>query len=87
MLGRAVTSSNALRPLRVRGYGPAKDKQQGITLIRTAVDRGVTFFDNAEAYGPFANEALLTTATREPAAVICFRASIIGHGSPFQSLR
>ena len=44
------------------GYGPAVDKQQGITLIRAAVDRGVTFFDTAEAYGPFANEELLGEA-------------------------
>src|SRR5664280_2941918 len=41
------------------GYGPATDKQQAITLIRSAFERGVTFFDTAEAYGPFANEELL----------------------------
>jgi aryl-alcohol dehydrogenase-like predicted oxidoreductase len=41
------------------GYGPAVDKQQGISLIRAAVERGVTFFDTAEAYGPFANEELV----------------------------
>ena len=34
------------------GYGPATDRQQALTLIRTAFDRGVTFFDAAEAYGP-----------------------------------
>ena len=44
------------------GYGPAMDKQQAITLIRTAVERGVTFFDTAEAYGPFTNEELLGEA-------------------------
>jgi aryl-alcohol dehydrogenase-like predicted oxidoreductase len=44
------------------GYGPAADKQQGIALIRAAVDRGVTFFDTAECYGPFANEELLGEA-------------------------
>lgn len=38
------------------GYGPATERQQAITLIRTAFDRGVTFFDTAEAYGPFSNE-------------------------------
>ena len=38
------------------GYGPAVDKQHGISLIRAAFERGVTFFDTAEAYGPFANE-------------------------------
>src|SRR5579885_2966535 len=44
------------------GYGPATDKQQAIALIRSAFDRGVTFFDTAEAYGPFANEELLGEA-------------------------
>src|SRR5258706_14396751 len=43
-------------------YGPAVDKQQGIALIRAAVERGVTFFDTAEAYGPFANEELVGEA-------------------------
>jgi len=40
------------------GYGPAADKQEMISLIRTAVERGITFFDTAEAYGPFKNEEL-----------------------------
>src|SRR6202041_1674503 len=44
------------------GYGPAVDKQQGISLIRAAVERGVTFFDTAEAYGPFKNEELVGEA-------------------------
>jgi aryl-alcohol dehydrogenase-like predicted oxidoreductase len=44
------------------GYGPAVDKQQGISLIRAAFERGVTFFDTAEAYGPFQNEELLGEA-------------------------
>src|SRR4051795_6322213 len=44
------------------GYGPAVDKQQGITLIRAAYDRGVTFFDSAEAYGPAVNEELVGEA-------------------------
>jgi aryl-alcohol dehydrogenase-like predicted oxidoreductase len=43
-------------------YGPAVDKQQGIALIRAAVERGVTFFDTAEAYGPFTNEELVGEA-------------------------
>lgn len=43
-------------------YGPAADKQAMIKLIRTAHERGVTFFDTAEAYGPFSNEALLGEA-------------------------
>src|SRR6516162_9483725 len=44
------------------GYGPAVDKQQGISLIRTAVERGVTFFDTAEVYGPWTNEELVGEA-------------------------
>src|SRR5947208_3793453 len=44
------------------GYGPAVDRQQGISLIRAAVERGITFFDTAEAYGPFANEELVGEA-------------------------
>ena len=44
------------------GYGPAIDKQKGIELIRAAFERGVNFFDSAEAYGPFANEELLGEA-------------------------
>ena len=44
------------------GYGPAVDNQQGIQLIRSAVERGITFFDTAEVYGPFTNEALVGEA-------------------------
>jgi aryl-alcohol dehydrogenase-like predicted oxidoreductase len=44
------------------GYGPAHDKQEMISLIRSAVERGVTFFDTAEAYGPFTNEELVGEA-------------------------
>ena len=44
------------------GYGPAADLTQGIDIIRAAVDGGVTFFDTAEAYGPFANEELVGQA-------------------------
>jgi aryl-alcohol dehydrogenase-like predicted oxidoreductase len=43
-------------------YGPATDKQQAIALLRAAVDRGVTFFDTAEVYGPYQNEELLGEA-------------------------
>jgi aryl-alcohol dehydrogenase-like predicted oxidoreductase len=43
-------------------YGPPKDKQEMISLLRTAVDRGVTFFDTAEVYGPFTNEELVGEA-------------------------
>jgi aryl-alcohol dehydrogenase-like predicted oxidoreductase len=44
------------------GYGPAVEKQDGISLIRSAVDLGVTFFDTAEVYGPFTNEELVGEA-------------------------
>jgi aryl-alcohol dehydrogenase-like predicted oxidoreductase len=44
------------------GYGPPADKQEMISLIRTAVDRGITFFDTAEVYGPFTNEELVGEA-------------------------
>ena len=43
-------------------YGPAPDKQEMIALIRTAVEHGITFFDTAEAYGPFVNEELVGDA-------------------------
>ncbi|MGH9742660.1 MAG: aldo/keto reductase, partial [Candidatus Acidiferrum sp.] len=43
-------------------YGPPKDKQEMISLLRAAVERGVTFFDTAEVYGPFANEELVGEA-------------------------
>jgi aryl-alcohol dehydrogenase-like predicted oxidoreductase len=44
------------------GYGQATSREDGIAIIRAAVDRGVTFFDTAEAYGPFANEELVGEA-------------------------
>src|SRR5271154_6522233 len=44
------------------GYGPARDKQEMILVIRGAVERGVTFFDTAEVYGPFTNEELVGEA-------------------------
>jgi aryl-alcohol dehydrogenase-like predicted oxidoreductase len=43
-------------------YGPAADKQEMIALLRSAVERGITFFDTAEVYGPFANEELVVEA-------------------------
>ena len=48
-------------------YGPPKDKQEMITLIRKAVERGVTFFDTAEVYGPYANEELVGEALAQRA--------------------
>jgi len=47
------------------GYGPALEKQSAISLIRDAFESGVTFFDTAEAYGPFANEELVGEALAE----------------------
>ena len=44
------------------GYGPATSREEGIAIIRAAVDGGVTFFDTAEAYGPFTNEELVGEA-------------------------
>src|ERR1700687_5580795 len=44
------------------GFGPASDKREMISVIRSAVERGVTFFDTAEAYGPFTNEELVGEA-------------------------
>jgi aryl-alcohol dehydrogenase-like predicted oxidoreductase len=44
------------------GYGPAGHKQEMISLIRSAVERGVTFLDTAEVYGPFTNEELVGEA-------------------------
>jgi aryl-alcohol dehydrogenase-like predicted oxidoreductase len=44
------------------GYGPAASREQGVSVIRAAVDGGVTFFDTAEVYGPFANEELVGEA-------------------------
>src|SRR5580692_5066653 len=43
-------------------YGPPKDKPEMISLLRTAVERGVTFFDTAEVYGPYLNEELVGEA-------------------------
>ena len=44
------------------GYGPGPDKRDMIALIRAAVERGVTFFDTAEVYGPFRNEEIVGEA-------------------------
>src|SRR6266403_1868884 len=54
------------------GFGPPVDKQEGISLIRAAVERGVTFFDTAEVYGPYTNEELVGEALapfRDQAAI------------------
>ena len=49
------------------GFGPPADRQHAISLIRTAVERGVTFFDTAQVYGPFTNEDLVGEALRPSA--------------------
>src|ERR1700683_1755600 len=46
----------------ISSYGPPADKREMIGLIRTAVERGITFFDTAEVYGPFLNEELVGEA-------------------------
>lgn len=46
------------------GYGPATDTRQAIELIHAAVERGVTFFDTAEVYGPFLNEEVVGEALK-----------------------
>ncbi|HET6343839.1 MAG TPA: aldo/keto reductase, partial [Myxococcota bacterium] len=53
------------------GYGPQKNKAEMVTLIRQAVEQGVTFFDTAEVYGPHVNEELVGEALRP------FRDSVI----------
>src|SRR5213083_678968 len=52
-------------------YGPPKDKQEMTALLRSAVERGVTFFDTAEVYGPFTNEA------RVGEALATFRGQVV----------
>jgi aryl-alcohol dehydrogenase-like predicted oxidoreductase len=49
------------------GYGPATEKQQAISMIRAAFERGVTFFDTAEAYGPHLNEEIVGEALQQQA--------------------
>src|SRR5215211_1011041 len=54
-----------------QSYGPAPDKPENIALIRAAIERGVTFFDTAQVYGPFANEEL------EGEALAPFRGQVV----------
>ncbi len=69
------------------GYGPATEKQQGIALIRAAFERGVTFFDTAEAYGPYVNEELVGEAV-EPFRDLVVIATKFGfkNGKPGEGL-
>src|SRR6266581_7503965 len=60
------------------GYGPPKDKDEMISLIRAAVERSVTFFDTAEIYGPFTNEELVGEAL-EPFRKDVIIATKFGH--------
>src|SRR6266496_1320396 len=68
------------------GYGPAVDKQDGISLIRSAFERGVTFFDTAEVYGPYTNETLVGEALapfRDQVAIATkFGFDVEGSGAP-----
>lgn len=69
------------------GYGPATEKTAAINLIRTAYDAGVTFFDTAEAYGPFKNEELLgeAFATVQEKPVVATKFGFV-NGVPSQGL-
>ncbi len=67
------------------GYGPPKDKQEMISLIRKAVDLGVTFFDTAEVYGPFINEELVGEAL-EPFRDKVIIATKFGFDTDFKTL-
>src|ERR1700753_3455437 len=69
------------------GYGPATGKSEAIKLIRAAHERGVTFFDTAEAYGPYANEELVGEAV-EPFRKDVFIATKFGfkEGTPSKGL-
>ena len=58
-------------------YGPPKDKEEMTSLIHAALDRGITFFDTAEVYGPFANEELVGEALLFQAH-ISERAGLVG---------
>jgi len=68
-------------------YGPATDKADGIKLIRSAYEKGVTFFDTAEAYGPFVNEELLGEAVApfRERVVLATKFGFIG-GKPFEGM-
>ena len=62
-LGSLAVSANGYGCMGLEGvYGPATDRQSGVAVIRAAVERGVTLFDTAEAYGPFKNEELVGAA-------------------------
>jgi hypothetical protein len=62
LLGGSVPVPFARRCGLSHGYGPAVDDQDGIALVRSAVDLGITFFDTAQVYGPFSNEELVGKA-------------------------
>ncbi|HWE43092.1 MAG TPA: aldo/keto reductase, partial [Gemmatimonadaceae bacterium] len=62
-LGRLEVSASGYGAMGLSsGYGPAADKKDAIAILRAAVERGVTLFDTAEAYGPFTNEELVGEA-------------------------
>src|SRR5204862_335288 len=71
------------------GLGPAVDRKEGISLIRAAVEKGITFFDTAEVYGPFTNEVLVGEAlapVREQVVIATkFGFNIAADGTPQQN--
>jgi aryl-alcohol dehydrogenase-like predicted oxidoreductase len=67
------------------GYGPAGDKKEMISLIRSAVERGVTLFDTAEVHGPFTNEELMGEALAPFRKHVVIAASLGSTLRPFQS--
>jgi aryl-alcohol dehydrogenase-like predicted oxidoreductase len=75
------------------GYGPAHDKKEMISVIRSAVEHGVTFFDTAEIYGPFTNEELVGEALapfREQVVIATkfgFKPSPLSRGRPLSHPR
>ena len=64
------------------GYGPGVDKQQAISVIRAAVERGVTFFDTAEVYGPLTNEEVSSAGELHPHALAEPDVSFAAHPAP-----
>jgi aryl-alcohol dehydrogenase-like predicted oxidoreductase len=72
------------------GYGPASDKRKDIKLIRNAIERGVTFFDSAEVYGPYTNEQMVGEALvpfRDDVVIACKFGLLSDHVRPPGKLR
>jgi aryl-alcohol dehydrogenase-like predicted oxidoreductase len=67
------------------GYGPVHDKKEMKAVIRAAVERGVTFFDTAEAYGPFTNEELVGEALAPFRGKVVIATKFVGRSIPAKS--